>query len=232
MKRSSASLTTLVVAAILLSSCSGLPPLLPTGYPRETPAAGAAFSSSRGLSQIQELLLEGALSIQGEKAIELQGRSFFADCIGTVQGIYHYAGLDLARDFGRYNGNGVFRLYRSLEDRGLLYDTNRPEPGELIFWDDTWDRNGDGKWNDPLTHVGMVTGVDERGTIDYVHYHYKKGVVIEKMNLSRPDVYRSETGGRTTILNSPMRMREAGRPRPAKWLSSHLYRCFSKLPLP
>jgi hypothetical protein len=105
-------------------------------------------------------------------------------------------------------------------------------PGDLIFWDNTWDRNGDGAWNDPLTHIGMVTAVNAEGTIDFVHYHYRRGVVTAKMNL----VHRDETHlpgsgqarGQTALINTPMRMKGSGSVDPRRWLSSQLYRAFGR----
>ena len=81
------------------------------------------------------------------------------DCTGTVLAIYYYAGIDLARDFNKYSGNGVTRLYKSLQAQKLLYETRYPVTGDIIFWDNTYDRNEDGRWNDTLTHVGITAGV-------------------------------------------------------------------------
>ena len=41
-------------------------------------------------------------------------------------------------------GNGVGRIYKTLETEDLLYTTSTPLVGDIIFWDNTWDANGDG----------------------------------------------------------------------------------------
>ncbi len=35
--------------------------------------------------------------------------------------------------------------------------------GDLVFFDNTYDRNGDGKFDDRITHVGIVVGFDKEG---------------------------------------------------------------------
>jgi hypothetical protein len=141
-----------------------------------------------------------------------------------VLAIYWYAGIDLAHDFGRYSGNGVVRLYRTLRDASLLYTTREPILGDLVFWDDTYDADGDGAWDDPLTHVGMVVETRADGTIGYVHLNYRRGIVVEWMNLREPDVHQRTKNGTVTIVNSPIRMAEAGTLHPDRWLAGQLYR--------
>ena len=138
--------------------------------------------------------------------------------------IYWYAGIDLARDFGMFGGNGVTRLYKSLERENLLYNTSSPLAGDIIFWDNTYDADGDSAWNDPLTHVGMVLNVDVDGTVAYVHQHIRNGIVIEYMNLRSPAVQSKLELGRMKILNSPLRLAQRGKPHPPNWLAGQLYR--------
>jgi hypothetical protein len=151
---------------------------------------------------------------------------FNMDCTGTVLAIYYYAGIDLARDFNKYTGNGVMRLYKSLEEEELLYETRFPVTGDIIFWDNTYDRNEDRQWNDPLTHVGMVMNTSEDGSIEYVHLNYRSGIIIENMNLHQPEVHQQMEKGQMRIINSPMRMKQAGKAHPDNWLSGQLFKIF------
>jgi hypothetical protein len=173
---------------------------------------------------LRSKLVEGAKHVLGKPELVVRGKRFTMDCTGTVLAIYWYAGVDLAKDFGLFTGSGVVRLYKSLERKGLLNDTGLPLSGDLIFWDNTFDENGDGLWNDALTHVGMVMSTAVDGTISYVHDNTDRGIVIEYMNLSKPGVYQEETLGRGKTINSPMRLAVPGRPHPPKWLSGQLYR--------
>ena len=189
---------------------------------RDVPTERPALSPS--IDAIRAKLGEGATALIGATELTVNGRRFSWDCTGTVLAIYWYAGIDLARDFGRYPGNGVRRLYQTLEDASLLYTTTEPVLGDLVFWDNTYDADGDGAWDDQLTHVGMVVETGADGTISYVHLNYRKGIVVEKMSLREPDVHQRTAGGRVTIVNSPLRMAEAGKDHPDRWLAGQLYR--------
>ncbi len=194
--------------------------------PAGAAAARSAVAASGPLTEVQGKLVEGAYAVLGRDRLVVRGRRFRLDCTGVVLAVYWYAGIDLSREMNRYSGNGVARLYRALGARELLYDTDRPAPGDLIFWDNTYDRNRDGRWNDPLTHAAVVVHSDPDGMVEYVHANYRRGIVIERMNLLEPDTWRRRVGGRLQVINSPMRMRERGRPHPPQWLASHLYRSF------
>lgn len=194
----------------------------------ETPIGGVG-KFERGpaeLTRVQEKLVEGALYMEGKQKLRVNGRSFNMDCTGAVLAVYWYAGMDLAAPLARYQGNGVTRLYRFLEDEKLLHETSYPEAGDIIFWDNTYDRNGDKKPNDFLTHTGIVVFVAEDGTIEFLHHNYRKGVVMARMNLLRPKVYTEKKNGREYVVNSPMRMR--GSPDYDRWLASELTRNFGR----
>jgi len=182
------------------------------------------------LSDVQLKLVEGASLLLGREKIALGGRSYNSDCSGTVRAIYEYAGIDLTSRFSRHTGNGVTRIFKMLEEEGLLYDTQYPVPGDMVFWDNTYDRDGDGRWDDELTHVGMVTESYVDGTIRYTHFHYgRNSVVVENMNLLTPNVFKKSVNGRSVVVNAPIRIRERDVTYPInQGLTSHLYRIFGK----
>ncbi len=218
-RRRSVALSVSAVLVLAAASCATTPAALgEQDVPTERPVLSASTDA------IRAELGAGALSVVGATELVVKGRRFSYDCTGTVLAIYWYAGIDLARDFGRYSGGGVNRIYRTLRDASLLYTTNEPILGDLVFWDDTYDADGDGAWDDPLTHVGMVMETADDGTISYVHLNYRKGIVIERMNLRSPDVHQRGIGGNVTIVNSPLRMAEAGKDHPDRWLAGQLYR--------
>lgn len=165
------------------------------------------------MTNTQEKLVEGANWALGKKKLKVNGRTFNLDCSGTVMAVYYYAGIDLSRNFADYTGGGTSRIYQYMDDKELLYNTKYPLPGDIIFWDNTFDSNGDGKRNDNLTHMGIVVDVSQEGTITYVHEHYRKGIIQESMNLIKPE---------NLEMNSAMRMRGTGMQ--GGWLASHLYR--------
>jgi hypothetical protein len=65
----------------------------------------------------------------------------------------------------------------------------------------------------------MVVGVDDDGTITYVHYHIRNGITNDYMNLRSPGVLNQMEKGRLRVINSPMRLAIPGRPHPPNWLS-------------
>jgi len=169
----------------------------------------------------QARILEAADEILSTQRLVVGGYQYAYDCTGTILAIYAMAGVRLVDLFPNYSGNGVTRLYGIAEDRDLLYHSEYPQPGDLIFWDNTYDKNGDKRWNDQLTHVGLVLSVEPGGTVEYLHHHYREGVVTARMNLRDPDTYVADDG---IVVNSPMRMRSHRYLNPDEWLASHLYR--------
>ncbi len=162
----------------------------------------------------------------GQKGVTVAGKTFTMDCIGTVSALYWGAGVDITADFGKYDGNGVSQLYQSLRDRKALREGKAPEVGDVVFWDNTWDRNEDGVFgNDPLTHAGVVVKVDPDGTAHYVHANVFKGVTIEFMNLDDPSTNRNADG---KVINSGLYMGSyQGNPKnPPRWTSGDLWKVY------
>ncbi len=209
-----------LIILLILSSCRTSSDIIETDITEPD-----GIQTPMDLSDTQKKLVEGAYEIIGREKLFIRGKSFGMDCSGIVLSLYWYAGIDLTKAYNDYSGNGVTRIYRYLEDKDLLYRTLGPAPGDIIFWDNTYDKNEDGQPNDLLTHVGMVVDIDHNGNIDYIHHNYRKGIVLARMNLNNPDTYAETVNGEQIIVNSAMRMK--GSPGFDKWLSSQLYRQFA-----
>ncbi len=179
----------------------------------ETSPEIASTTNKSTLSETQNKLIRGANWIKGKKSLIVREKKFNNDCSGTIMAVYYYADIDLSKDFNKYTGNGVSRINQYLKSEDYIYYTKNPVPGDLIFWDNTYDSNGDGIRNDFLTHIGMVVSISDDGTITYLHQHCEEGIVFELMNLNDPDNREKNAG---------MRMKGTGKE--GGWLSSHLYR--------
>jgi hypothetical protein len=132
-----------------------------------------------------------------------------------VEAAYARAGWD-------YNG-GSKDLYALAKDAGVLHKKKRPHLGDIVFWDNTYDRNKNGRRDDSLTHVGVVEAVLEDDTIRVVHLG-SRGVVRIAMNLRRPSDRLDEKGD---IINSYVR---ASRDRKSGGvLTGELFRGFGSL---
>jgi hypothetical protein len=180
----------------------------------------------------EQAVLASAKTLIGmapESVVRVNDRTFVLDCIGTVSAIFYRMDIDVQRDFPRYRGDGVGRLYQSLQARHALHTDLYPRAGDIIFWDNTWDANGDGILdNDPRTHAGVVLSVDADGTIHYVHEHIVKGVTVEVMNLLHPRDYHDPRG---RIINSALAMNSgiSRRNNPPHWTSGDLWDCFGDI---
>jgi len=207
---------------LVLSGCASMHGPLPVGDPAYPFPASDAWSPAT-LSEAQRLIVAGGASLVGKKTLVVGGVTYPNDCTGLVRAAYAFASIDLAYRFGRYAGNGVLRLYKTLKAEGLLYATRYPAPGDLIFWDNTYDANGNGRADDELTHVGLVLSSEADGSIRYLHYHIRLGPLVERMNLMRPDDDSEGPGGR---VNAFIRMR--GSPGAAGDNAAQLFRVFGK----
>lgn len=178
----------------------------------------------------RERLVAGALALLGQKPnakVEVNGRTFILDCIGTVSAAYWSSGYDIQRDFVNYDGNGVTRLYLSARAWQALHELKTPKSGDIIFWSNTYDRNGNGiSGDDGITHAGLVVKVEEDGTVHYLHESYSRGVVIAYFNLFHPTEPLSPSG---KVWNSPMYLGSGSgkATNPPHWLSGDLWTAFS-----
>ena len=208
----------LIISSLILTSCA----TTGRGSDKEEEKGLPLRENKKEIREIQDLLKEASYKYAGKKSLKVRGKSFRTDCSGVVAALYYYAGIDLQKHYPEYSGSGTERIYKMLEERGLLEKSWLPETGDIIFWDNTYDKNNNGKSDDLLTHIGMVVERDKYGNIEYIHHNYLKGIVIEKMNIRYKNEHTRSRKGIITIINSPMRKKGGTRIRD-KWLSGQLY---------
>ena len=227
-------MTWLILIILIYTSCLSVPAVqnnpenntrTETGSYPEGNSYRSSADITKPLTSEEQKLLVSVENLMGKppgSKVTVNGRTFTLDCIGTVCAVYYQLSLDLTKDFSRYPGNGVKRLYASLKEKNVLHRDRYPRPGDIVFWDNTWDANEDNnKNNDPLTHAGVVIRVDDDGTIYYIHSHIKRGIVVEVMNLIRPGDYYGENG---KVINNALALGSGiSRPvNPDRWLSGDL----------
>lgn len=109
------------------------------------------------------------------------------DCSGLVRLAYQAVGVELLSRGSHPGENAASAIYRRARDAGALH-RHLPQPGDIVFFRETYDRNRDGLRNDGLTHVGVIESVEPDGTVVFVH-RGNRGVSRSRMNLRAPTVH-------------------------------------------
>ena len=181
----------LALGAVLLAGCAG---------------ARGASGASPDLSffDLQARLAARAASLVGHAGeFRIAGGRFNGDCTGFVEAVYEAEGVPLRAMMQRVapdERGGVAAAFRAIEAYGVVFGAGTwPAPGDLVFWHDTYDRNRNGRADDPFTHVGIVEYVVD-GTVVFVH-RGGKAVARGAMDPARP----GEASAEGVIVNSPIR---------------------------
>ncbi len=134
-----------------------------------------------------------------------RGKRFNRDCSGFTSMIFYLNGIDLLKTPRRmaHGRNMVASLYNAAASRGDIIHRNLPQPGDMVFFDRTYDANRNGRRDDPLTHVGIVEKVDaETGNVYYIH-RVNPGIGVKRyvMNLRYPSKMYIRTQGKRIKVN-------------------------------
>ncbi|THJ08953.1 MAG: hypothetical protein CAF43_013720 [Nitrospira sp. CG24C] len=168
-------------------------------------------------------IVKTAAKLVGAKTIESNGRRIAYDCAGVTRAVFLRHGIDLyGNSENDPEANGVRHIYAHIQQQGTFHQGPVAHPGDLIFFNDTWDYNGDGKVNDPLTHVGIVERQESDGTVVFIS---RVAGAVERyhMNLGLPHVHRAANG---RLLNDYIRRKETGDPADTGYLTGELFAIF------
>jgi len=165
-------------------------------------------------------IAQTAGSLVGASVIELNGQRIAYDCAGVARAIYLAHGIDLYE--GRRadsEASGVRTIYAHLSANGLIHRGPRASPGDLVFFDNTWDANSDGLINDALTHVGVVERTEPDGTVVFIS-RVAEAVERYRMNLALPHIHKTADG---RILNDYIRRKRPTDPEEMGHLAGELF---------
>jgi len=207
------------LAACALLVCAACATTRP-GAPRTPVAAEPSVEGDPAASvETRWRVVATARRLLGQTSVQWPGQGFPDDCSGLVLGVYASVGVPLTGS-ARPGDNGVTAVWRWTSARGRLFRTGRPDPGDLVFFHDTYDRDRDGKVDDGLTHIALVESVDADGTVSIIH-RVSRGVMRYRMNLQRPALRTDPGSGR--VLNDWLRG-SSGRGHPV--LTGQLFAAF------
>lgn len=134
------------------------------------------------------------------------GRPFQGDCSGFVLALLEGARIRVALAPARSRSESLHLASHRVET---------PRPGDLAFFHDTYDRDRDGRANDPYTHVAIVEAVLGREVL--LLHRGGRGIERVRMDLSRP----ADAGA-----NDPVRRPRASDPAGTRFLAGELFAGF------
>lgn len=195
------------------------PLLTSEGAPHSAPFAArlphAAFDGDPGdrsddaeTQAVRAQIASNARAYIGSRRFVVGGQRLPFDCSGLARAVYLKDGIDIMASPRRHDENAVRLIYDYARRHGIVYRHGKPAIGDLVFFDDTYDRNGNGRHDDPLTHIAVVEKVDPDGTVTVVHT-VAKGVLRYRMNLRYPERTRDPKTGQR--VNHYLRRKEGSR---------------------
>ena len=216
--RIGAGLCVAAVGAIVarLAMVSDLQPKPSTEEPAEAPARPAPKPLDPGPEPTVKLNAHSAqIAARARSLLDRPNRAFRDDCSGYVSSVYTAADIEM--------DGTVAEIYAIAEDAGLLHHHPIPTIGDLVFFDNTHDRNGNGKWDDTRTHIGVVVDVDPAGTARIAHRGSRYAIL--EMNLMHPMTQKDEAG---ETINSHLR-RYAASDTWSLYLASQMWTAFASI---
>lgn len=177
-------------------------------------------------SERQDAIVQMASRLVGARTIQTGDRFIAYDCAGVTRAIYLSQGIDLYEG-GKHkaHANGVRLIYEHVRAYGRIHRGPTVRPGDLVFFDNTWDFNQDGVLNDALTHVGIVESVERNGTVVFIS-RVSNAIERYRMNLREPNAIRASDG---RLLNDSLRRKRSGDPLVTGYLTGQLFAGFGTL---
>lgn len=174
----------------------------------------------------QQAIARVAAKLVGARTIQTGNGFVSYDCAGVSRAIYLSQGHDLYEGSGGTGQpNGVRLIYEHVRKNGQIHRGPAVRPGDLVFFDNTWDFNKDGMLNDPLTHVGIVEEVDQDGTVVFIS-RVSNAIERYRMNLRTPNAVRGADG---RVFNDYLRRKKVGDPHWTGYLTGQLFAAFGSL---
>jgi peptidoglycan DL-endopeptidase CwlO len=225
--RKSPKLAAVAAWMTLAASCatSTLQPLPPTpeGATSRPAVSDAVPVDGDKAAHARAQIAAAAGTMVGVNTIVVGGERFRFDCSGVARAIYAKAGHTLGYGKQQEVSSDTANLFALVRETGSLRNEH-PLVGDLIFFDNTYDRNKNDRRDDILSHVGVVESIRDDGTVVFVH-RVGKRVVRFNMNTARPRDVVDEQGN---VLNHFLRAKSGTAPPET---AGALFAAFGSLPM-
>lgn len=132
-----------------------------------------------------EEVARAAEKMLGAKRLRVGDRNYRYDCSGFVMAAHAEASIEI--------DGSTKMLYEKAKNEHIFHRRKKPYVGDVVFFDNSYDRNKNGRRDDKLTHIAIVEKVETDGTMILIHLG-SKGVVRTIMNLYHPDLHRDQNG--------------------------------------
>jgi len=166
----------------------------------------SSFKSNVKLSEDRQQIQEYAKSFIDKEVPK--SKKWSKKLSGFVKMVYFYFDIDIT-DTNPKKENGKWKtttelIYSFIQDNGNLSKAGVPKAGDFIFFNNTYDLNNNGKFDDPLTTVGLVIGTDNENTV-YFLYKVGRTIRVRNMNLNFPNKESLKNKNVIKVLNSKIR---------------------------
>lgn len=207
-----------IVALATLVGCA-----TSTEGPLHRTGVGPSCCKTVEASPRRAAIVQTASKLIGATTIQANGKRISYDCAGVTRAIYLEHGIDLyGSGAPDAKANGVRLIHHHIRRHGKFHQGPVVRPGDLVFFDNTWDYNQDGLVNDPLTHVGIVERQEQDGTVIFIS-RVAGAIERYRMNLALPHVHRTAEG---RVLNDYIRRKDFNDSVNTAYLTGQLFAAF------
>ena len=171
---------------------------------------------------LQEAVLRSTLV---ESALQHLDKKSGKDCSGFVELVNfqndepYYKSSHLSQHYDNTNrSKAIFNIMRAQE---RVFDKDAPKIGDLIFFEDTLQKSKRNIGSYNITHIGIVTQLDDDGTIHFIHNIQGKNRVDQlNMQFSQTPVVSGKS------VNSYLKRCDSSTPK-QKCLSAYYFSAFA-----
>ena len=146
----------------------------------------------------REQIVRSAMSYLGKR--DGKDCSGFVNLINVKNGQAFYGEKELSQSFD--NARKSRAMYNLMRNKGDAFDKKLPRIGDLVFFEDTERRKTKvkNKVAENITHVGIVTRIDNDQTVEFIHHSNGKNI-LDYMNFSLP----TQTKNGDKVVNTYMK---------------------------